>query len=87
MEIPSKLKLIRVSGPARSQKNGKDYCFANAETPCDPSVSPWSTIRWSCVSERVAFPAVWRVGAEVPVQILSFDARDGQGTFDVAASH
>lgn len=85
MKIPSSLKLIRVFGPVKSQKNGRDYCFAYAETPSE-GASAWSSIRWRCVSERLAFPTAWKVGAEVPVEIVEFKARDGEGVFDVPSS-
>lgn len=82
MVIPEKLKLITVRGPITA-KNGKDYCFADAETPAGGSGCPWSTIRWRCISQRVAFPPTWKVGAEVLVDILEFRGRDGEGRFEV----
>ena len=81
MTIPNKLKLLSVRGPITA-KNGKDYCFAEAETPSD-GVSSWATIRWRCIAQRIAFPSSWKVGAEVPVDILEFRGRDGEGRFDV----
>lgn len=84
MEIPNKLKLISVAGPVTA-KNGKEYCFANAETPSD-GVCAFSTIRWRCVRQCISLPTTWKVGAEVPVQILEFKARDGEGSFDVPAT-
>lgn len=81
MTIPNKLKLLSVRGPITA-KNGKDYCFAEAETPSD-GLSSWSTIRWRCISQRISFPTAWKVGAEVPVDILEFRGRDGEGRFEV----
>lgn len=86
MEIPSKLKLLNIHGPRTSKKNGKDYMFADAESPADPALCTFSTIRWRCVRQCISFPANWKVGAEVPVQIVSFNARDGEGEFDVPAA-
>lgn len=84
MQIPQKLKLISVRGPVTG-KNGKDYCFAQAETPSE-GISPWSSIRWECIRQCVALPSAWKVGAEVNVQILEFNAREGGGRFDVPES-
>lgn len=86
MEIPSKLKLLSVHGPATSKKNGKDYMFADAESPADPALCTFSTIRWRCVRQCIAFPSTWKTGATVDVQIVSFNARDGEGEFDVPSA-
>jgi len=83
MEIPSKLKLLSIHGPATSKKNGLQYMFADAESPADPAICTFSTIRWRCVRQCVNFPSNWKAGAEVPVQVLNFNARDGVGEFDV----
>lgn len=86
MEIPSKLKLLSIHGPATSKKNGLQYMFAESESPADPSLCVFSTIRWRCVRQCVNFPSSWKVGAEVPVQVLSFNSRDCVGEFDVPAN-
>ena len=86
MVIPSKLKLLSVHGPAVSKKNGMQYMFAEAESPADPELCVFSTIRWRCVRQCSQFPATWKQGAEVPVAVMTFDARSGEGQFDVPAA-
>lgn len=81
MLIPTKLKIARVVGPVQGRRDGKDYCFAEAEQPSD-GASSWSTIRWKCVVQSSVRPSWMVVGKEVAIQVVEFNARDGEGSFD-----
>lgn len=82
MQLPTKLKIINAVGPVVGRKDGKDYCFAEAEQPSEGSTH-WSTIRWKCVVQSAVRPSWMVVGKEVAIQVTQFDGRGGEGSFDV----
>lgn len=76
--MPDKIQIMSISDFS-STKTGKHYYLATAEIP---AIVPggWSTVRLRAISEH-AFTC--KAGAVIPLRLLSFDARKGEGTFQV----